>query len=443
MNKGILGIIKTSQEKNKAYEDITTGYFNTNKFSIDLFNLVNEGKYGSVSMILFAFENMDVIKRYVDYEISILTFIELHKAAAEFFSMGTIYTVSGNKFAVVMPDVKIFDANNLAKEFIIKTKDPIYIGNLPISLVVKSGIANYPSHSSEAGVLIKMLDKSLDQACKTHNSVQIYNNIMDKEQEIYYMDLVSLCDALKNNMFSLAFQPIIDMQKNKISGAEALLRWNIQNNSYMTVSELIKRAEDAGFINEITRWLFKSVTDQLKEWKEKGIELPVSMNLSSKDLADETFINYVKSYIEDNQLNPKYIEFELTERSIIDDVRLVSGHLKKLKSSGVKLSLDDFGSGVNSIKNLMDFAGKFDYLKIDKCFIDKILKDEKLIIVDCIIKAAHRLGMRVIAEGVEIKEQVEILKTVDCDMIQGFYFSKPLTALEFEEYYINFEDNEH
>ncbi|MDF2948645.1 MAG: putative signal transduction protein [Sedimentibacter sp.] len=443
MNKGILGIIKTSQEKNRVYEDITTGYFNSNKFSNDLINLVKEDKYGSISMIMFAFENMDVIKRYVDYEISIQIFVELHKAAAEFFDMGTIYTVYENKFAIVLPDIKIFDANNLAKEFILKTKDLIYIGNLPISIVVKAGIVNYPSHSSEAGVLIKMLDKSLDQASKIQNSIQIYNNIMDKEQEIYFSDLVSLCDALKNNMFSLAFQPIIDIQKNKISGAEALLRWNIQNNSYMTVSELIKRAEDAGFINEITRWLFRSVTDQLKEWKEKGIEIPVSMNLSSKDLADESFINYVKSYIEDTKLNPKYIEFELTERSIIDDVKLVTGHLKKLKSAGVKLSLDDFGAGFNSIKNLMDFAGKFDFLKIDKSFIDKILKDEKLIIVDCIIKAAHRLGMRVIAEGVEINEQVEILKTVDCDMIQGFYFSKPLTALEFEEYILDFTAKEH
>lgn len=443
MNKGILGIIKTSQDKNRVYEDITTGYFNSNKFSTDLINLVKEDKFGSISMIMFAFENMDVIKRYIDYEISIQIFVELHKIAAEFFDMGNIYTVSENKFAIVLPGIKIFDANNLAKEFILKTKDLIFVGNLPISIVVKAGIVNYPSHSSEVGVLIKMLDKSLDQASKIHNSVQIYNNIMDKEQEIYFNDLVSLCDALKNNMFSLAFQPIIDIQKNKISGAEALLRWNIQNNSYMTVSELIKRAEDAGFINEITRWLFRSVTDQLKEWKEKGIEIPVSMNLSSKDLADESFINYVKSYIEDTKLNPKYIEFELTERSIIDDVKLVTGHLKKLKSAGVKLSLDDFGSGYNSIKNLMDFAGKFDFLKIDKSFIDKILKDEKLIIVDCIIKAAHRLGMRVIAEGVEINEQVEILKTVDCDMIQGFYFSKPLTALEFEEYILDFNAKEH
>ncbi len=101
---------------------------------------------------------------------------------------------------------------------------------------------------------------------------------------------------------------------------------------------------------------------------------------------------------------------------------------------GIKISLDDYGTGYNSLKNLVDFADKFDYLKIDKIFIDKIIKDEKLIIVDYIISAAHRLGIKVVAEGVEMTEQIEILKIVDCDMIQGFYYAKPLPPEELEEY---------
>lgn len=438
MNKGILGIIKALKEKAKVYEDITTGYFNSNKFKIDLSNLINENKYKSISMILLSFENMDMIKYYVDFEISIKTYIKLHKITEEFFEKQSIYTIPGNKIAVILPDVKIAEANNLAKRFVLKTKDPMHIDNLPISIVIKAGIVNYPNHTADPDKLLIMMDKALDQAIKTRNTTQIYNNIIDKEQEIYYRDLVTLYNALKNNMFTLAFQPIIDIQKNKISSFEALLRWNDEKNCYNSVSELIKRAEDAGFINEITKWLFSSVAEQLKIWKDKDIEVSVSMNLSSKDLADETFINDVKSYIEENKINPKYIEFELTERSIIDDVKTVSENLKRLKNAGVKLSLDDFGTGYNSFKNLMDFTGKFDYLKIDKSFIDRILKDEKLIMVDSIIKAAHRLGMKVIAEGVEIQEQVEILKTVDCDMIQGFYYSKPLTGEEVEGYIRNF-----
>ncbi|MGD9569333.1 MAG: EAL domain-containing protein [Sedimentibacter sp.] len=438
MDKGILKIFKSSQENKKAYEDIATEYFNFTKFRLDLCNMINSNKYSSISLILLAFENMDMIKHYVDYDISNKSYIEFYKKAGEFFHKGNIYSIQGNKVAILLSGINIAEANNLTKNFIINTKKPIYIDNMPITLVIKGGIANYPSHDTDPNKLITMMDKALDQAIKMHSSTQIYNNIIDKEQEIYYRDLVSLYNALKNNMFTLAFQPIIDIQKNKIASVEALLRWNDKNNCYNSVTELIKRAEDAGFINEITKWLFSSVTEQLKTWKEKGIEVPVSMNLSLKDLADDDFIDDVKSYIEKNNLNPKYIEFELNEKSIIQDEKIASEQLKRLKSTGAKLYLDDYGAGYNSIKNLMDLAGKFDYLKIDKIFIDKILKNEKLIMVDCIIKAAHRLGMKVIAEGVEIQEQVEILKAVDCDMIQGFYYSKPLTAEELEKYIISF-----
>ncbi len=438
MDKGILKLLKTAQENNKAYKDITTGYFNSNKFRIDLNNLIKSDKYSSISMILFTFENMDMIRRYVDFEISNKAYAELHKAAEKFFENGKIYTIQGNKIAVLLPETKTVEASNSAKEFISSTKNPMHIDVLPISLAIRGGIANYPSHNTDADTLLTMLDKALDQACKTKNNTHVYNNIIDKEQEIYYRDLVSLYNALKNNKFTLAFQPIIDIQKDKIASVEALLRWNDQNNCYMSISELIKRAEDAGFINEITNWLFSSVTKQLKEWKEKGIEIAVSMNISSKDLNDEAFIDHVKSYIMENDINPKYIEFEISEKSVLQDEKPALEQLKKLKSTGAKLSLDDYGTGYNSFKNLIDFAGKFDYLKIDKIFIDKFLKDEKFIMVDCIIKASHRLGMKVIAEGVEIKEQLEILKSIDCDMIQGFYYSKPLTADEAESYILNF-----
>lgn len=439
MNKSLLGIIKSSQEKSKSYEDIITGYFNSYKFKVDLQNLIKENKHKNISIVLLSFENMDMIKRYVEYEVSINAFVELHEKAQEFFHKGTIYTIPNNRIAVLMPDVKIPEASSSLKSFILNTKEPIQIEGLPISITLRGGIVHFPSHSTDDDELMMMMDKALEQGRKTGNITQIYNNIIDKEQELYFRDLVSLYNALKNNMFTLAYQPIIDVQKNKISSVEALLRWNEMNDTYMSISDLIKRAEDAGFINEITRWLFDSVAEQLNKWNEKKMEIAVSMNLSSKDILDDSFIDYVKSYIEENNLNPKFIEFELNERTIVQDEKIASDQLKRLKSTGARLSLDDYGSGCNSIKNLMDLAGKFDYLKIDKVFIDKILKNEKLIMVDCIIKAAHRLGMKVVAEGVEIQEQYEILKTVDCDMIQGHYYSKPMTPEEFEKYYLNFQ----
>ena len=435
-------IKKTNElEKKKAYKDFTTGYYNSNKLNLDLGNEIKNNKYVNISIILFEFENMEMVKRYMDFETSLNSYIELHKMAEEFFNMSTIYTVLDNKIAVMLPGIKIDETNNLARKFIQSTKNPLYIDNLPISLVIKGGIVNYPNHEVEPGKLIVMLDKALYKACTSHNSTAIYDNVVEKEHERYFKDLVSLYHALKNNMFTLAFQPIIDIKKNKINSVEALLRWNDSNHNNMSISELIKRAEDAGFINEITKWLFGTVTKQLKIWKEHNIEVTVSMNLSSRDLADEAFIDYVKSYIEDNNIEAKFIEFELTETSIINDEIITSEQLMRMRNAGIKLSLDDYGTGFNSIKNLMDFAGKFDYLKIDKMFIDRIIKDEKLIMVDCIIEAAHRLGMKVIAEGVEIREQLEILNNIDCDMVQGYYYSKPLPPEELEQFIMNFNNN--
>jgi EAL domain-containing protein (putative c-di-GMP-specific phosphodiesterase class I) len=279
-----------------------------------------------------------------------------------------------------------------------------------------------------------MLDKALDQSSRSQSELVIYDNIIDKEQEMYYQDLVSLFHALQNDKFTLVYQPKIDIQTNELTGVEALIRWNDSNHNNMSISELIKRAEDAEFINQITKWVIRNVAEQLKIWKEEGLDISVSINLSSRDLSDETFIDYVDEYITKNEIDPDCIEFELTERSIILNEDLTSEELKKLKSIGIKLSLDDYGTGYNSLKYLLGFVGVFDYLKIDKIFIDNILKDESFIIVECIIKFAHGLGMKIIAEGVETIEQSELLKNMGCDIIQGYYYSKPLSPDELEQF---------
>jgi len=425
-------------EKKKAFEDISTGYYNFNKVKSDLNTYISNGKNISISIILFEFENIDMIKKYVDFEVSQKAYLHLIYMANELFTMGTIYAVTSSKFVVMLPEYNLEETYELAKKFILKTKNPIYIDDLPISMVVKCGIVNYPFHDSDINSIIVKLDKSLDQCCKSHNEVAIYNNIIEEGQARYYNDLVSLYHALQNNMFTLVYQPKIDIQNDKMAGVEALLRWNDSKHKNMSISELIKKAEAAGFINQITKWVIKNVAEQLKVWNQKGINTAVSINLSSRDLADESFVDYVKNCIAINEINPECIEFELTERSIIQDEKIAMEEIKKLKDMGIKISIDDYGTGFNSIKYLLEFGDTFDYLKIDKIIIDRIVSQENLIIVDCIIKAAQRVGMKVIAEGAETKEQVDILKSANCDMIQGYYYSKPLMPDELEKFILKY-----
>lgn len=432
----LIELIKKTEEleKRKAYEDLRTGYYNFNKFKLDLWTMVSSCKYQDISVIMFEFQNIDMIKRYVDVETSQKSFVELLDKAEKYFEDGTIYAATSKKITVILPEWGAWEAAKSAKDFIATTKNPVYIDNFPISIVVKGAVINYPKHETDGDRLIVKLDKAIEQCMRCHSEVVIYDDIIEIEQEKYYSGLVSLYHSLQNDMFTLAYQPKIDLKNNSVIGVEALLRWKDKDKKSMSISELIRRAEEAGFINQITRWVIKNTAMQMKRWDEKGIIMPVSINLSAKELSDDTFVEYVRECLDEYGVNPINLEFELTERIIILDEKNALEQFRKLKKMGIKMSLDDYGSGFNSAKYLMEYGEIFDYLKIEKKLIDKITNEKNFAIIKCMINATHLFGMKIVAEGVETISQVKLLKSADCDYIQGFYYSKPLFAEDLEQF---------
>ncbi|WP_019230353.1 EAL domain-containing protein [Sedimentibacter sp. B4] len=432
----LIELIKKTEEleKRKAYEDLRTGYYNFNKFKLDLCTMASSGKYQQISVIMFEFQNIDMIKRYVDIETSQKSFVELLKKTEKYFEDGTIYAATSKKITVILPEWDAWEAAKSAKDFIATTKSPVYIDSFPISIVVKGAVINYPKHETDGDRLIVKLDKAIEQCLRCHSEVVIYDDIIEIEQEKYYSGLVSLYHSLQNDMFTLSYQPKIDVKNNSVIGVEALLRWKDKDKKSMSISELIRRAEDAGFINQITRWVIKNTAMQMKRWDEKGIIMPVSINLSAKELSDDTFVEYVRECLDEYCVNPNNLEFELTERIIILDEKNALEQFRKLKKMGIKMSLDDYGSGFNSAKYLMEYGEIFDYLKIEKKLIDKISNEKNFAIIKCMINATHLFGMKIVAEGVESLSQVELLKSADCDYIQGFYYSKPLFAEDLEKF---------
>jgi EAL domain-containing protein (putative c-di-GMP-specific phosphodiesterase class I)/GGDEF domain-containing protein len=432
-------IKKTEEhEKRKAYEDLRTGYYNFNKFKLDLCTMTTCGKHQDISVILFEFQNIDMIKRYVDIETSQKSFLELLRKTEKYFVNGTIYAATSKRITVILPECDPWEAAKSAKNFIAGTKSPVYIEGFPVSMVVKGAVINYPKHETDGDRLIAKLDKAIEQCMRCHSEVVIYDDIIEIEQEKYYSGLVSLYHSLQNDMFTLSYQPKIDVKDKSVIGVEALLRWKDKDKKNMSISELIRRAEDAGFINQITRWVIKSAAIQMKEWMIKGIIMPVSINLSAKELSDDTFVDYVKDCLYEYGVNPNNLEFELTERIIILDEKNAHVQLKRLKEMGIKMSLDDYGSGFNSAKYLMEYGDIFDYMKLEKLLIDKISNENNFTIINCMIKSSHLFGLKIVAEGVETLSQVEALKSVDCDYIQGFYYSKPLFAEELEKFLQDF-----
>lgn len=418
----------------KTYINKQTGYYNSNKLKLDLKEMINESKNESISLIMFQYENLDTISKYVNVETGKKSYSILLDMANEFFDMGDIYVVNKSKFIAILPDYNNQDIFFLANEFIRRTKTPFNIDKFPISIVVKGGIVNYLLNEIKLNDVIMDMDKALDQCTKYHNDVEIFDNNLEEDQKKYYSDLVSLYDALQNNKLSLVYQPKLNIQNNQMTGVKALICWDDKEHNNISISEMIKRAEYAGFINQITKWVVKNVSEQLKLWNENGIYTNVSIGISARDLIEGTIVNYTKDYIESYDINPESIELELAETSIINDEVKVMETLKKLKHIGIKLSIDHYGTRFNTVKNIMEYAEIFDYLKIDNIFVNKAMDTENSILVEYMLKAAHKLKLKVVAEGVDTKERANLLKKVGCDIIQGNYYSIPLSPYELESY---------
>lgn len=265
------------------------------------------------------------------------------------------------------------------------------------------------------------------------NSCKFYDEELDKmvreEQKIEN----ALHHAIENNELRLVYQPIIDLNHRKIVAVEALLRWT--HPKYQNISPLfmIRIAEESGIINDIGEWVLKEACKQNKIWQDKGLaHIKVSVNVSAMQFEQEDFVATVEEVLFETGMDPKYLELEITETNIMDNVVEKMDKMKELKDLGISISIDDFGTGYSSLAYFTRFP--IDTLKIDKSFISGMLKDENSeTIVKTIINMGKSINLKLVAEGVETEEQLERLEEMGCDKIQGYLISKPLESKKIVE----------
>ncbi|MDF2675981.1 MAG: hypothetical protein K0Q97_271 [Bacillota bacterium] len=419
---------------NKTYTNMQTGYYNSNKLKLDIKNIINKYECRNISFIMFEYENLESINEYVNLEIGKKSLLTLLNKANYFFNDGIIYIISNNKFIVMLPKYTTEETYLLANEFIQNTKSPFYIDAIPVTIKVKSSITNCLINEINTSNIICKLEKTLEQSCIYNEDVKIFNNKKNYEKEKnYYNDLVLLYNDLQNDNLKLCYEPKIDIQNNEIIGLKAMLKWDSEDLN-KKFSEIIKSADYAGFSNQITKWIIKNVSEQLRVWQNKGIYISVSVNLYSQDLQNESIINYINKYILSNEIDAKYIEFELSENTINKNDQNTKDVLTKLKNIGIKLSLTNSKTDFNSLSYLLNFPNIFECLKINQIFSKNTLDNEKLLLIEYMIKFAHRLNLKVIADEIETKDNVNLLKKIGCDIIQGYYYSKPLLPDELEDY---------
>lgn len=248
----------------------------------------------------------------------------------------------------------------------------------------------------------------------------------------------SMEDALKNEEFKIVYQPKIYTNNEKLVRAEALVRWD-RNGKMIPPSEFIPLFEKNKFLVKLDLYIFEQVCKDLQKWKEKYNYMPtISINVSKTHFVNENFIEEYVKITDKYNIERSNIDLEITESATIDEDIDVLDVMKKIKEKGFIISIDDFGTGYSSLSMLQTMP--IDIIKIDKVFVDKAdLKSDKNII-NYIMLIANRLGVKTIVEGVETKEQVEFVKKIKCDIIQGYYYSKPLMKKEFEEYFNKFRE---
>ncbi|MCD7835487.1 MAG: bifunctional diguanylate cyclase/phosphodiesterase [Lachnospiraceae bacterium] len=295
-----------------------------------------------------------------------------------------------------------------------------------VELDVSFGVAEYPEASTNALELINCAEIVLFNGKRLgKNSIQYFNSRVLSDFINSVEIEKKLKEAIFNSNFILHFQPQYYIGDNKLRGVEALVRWRDGDNGMISPAVFIPIAEKNGAIIPIGNWVVEQSIKQYAEWSKKyGVHFIMSINISALQCSREDFVNGILSMIDRYSVNPSEIELEVTESILIDDFDAISGKLSKLRAHGVRISLDDFGTGFSSLSYLKRLP--IDTLKIDKSFIDTVLTDSSTrIITESIISMVKTLGYEAIAEGVEDERQYRYLDSIGCDVVQGFLLGKP------------------
>lgn len=351
----------------------------------------------------------------------------------------TVARIGGDEFTLMIENIEHNDiVIDIVKKLMETLQNPQMLGEHTVYTSFSIGIAIYPDDGESAQELLKNADAAMYKAkSKGRNRYEFYTEDMTIKAMQRVLLENGIREAIKNEEFEVYYQPQVDGRDDKIVGMEALVRWNHPQNGLVSPIHFIPLAEETGLIVFIDNWVMKTVMQQTYAWHQNGFKAcRVSINISVFLLNNSDFISFVKESLEQSQCNPAWLEFEITESHIIQDVNKSIKILQELSNMGIKISIDDFGTGYSSLAYLKRLP--INKLKIDQSFVKDIVTDENdREIVRTIIAMAKNLHMNVIAEGVETKEQKEFLVQNGCYEIQGYFYYKPLPQREITTLLLN------
>lgn len=351
----------------------------------------------------------------------------------------TVARLGGDEFIIYLATTEnqheIYShVSQIARKILATIAQPFAIDNQDVHVSGSIGIATFPNDGDNVETLLKNADSAMYHAkSEGRNNFQFYSKeLNEKAMQTLVME-TNLHQALGNNEFELYYQAKVETNTGKILGAEALIRWIHPEQGMIRPDQFIPVAEDTGLITRIGEWTLHEACHQNKTWQDKGLpKIKISVNLSPRQFQHQSLIDLVGEALAKSELAPVYLDLEIVEGTAMHDIEQTIASLQQLKKLGLSISIDDYGTGYSTLSYLKQFP--VDTLKIDMSFIRNLVESSgDRAIVSSTILLAHNLGLSVVAEGVEDAQQLELLQNLDCDEIQGYYFSRPLPADEFSK----------
>ncbi|HBF7550642.1 EAL domain-containing protein [Clostridioides difficile] len=425
--------IKKSNEKeilSLAYEDKVTHIGNQNKFYRECSKYLLDKPSLNYIIVYFDINNFKMINDTFGYEFGDNLLITIAKALKEELTEGEVYARLSSDYFAIFCDYKN------GKNKLIRKIDSIrnnIESNLSIVFEISLCVGIYFVEEGEVDIQKAVNKANMARSVAKGKNINyaIYNEDVRNKLSEESMILDDIKIALVKNQFEVYYQPKFSLVTGEMIGSEALIRWNHPEHGFISPAVFIPIAEKSKLILKIGRFVFERVCNDLSEWKKQGKKIvPVSINLSRVELYQPDIVKFINKTIQMYNLSSDLIEIEITETVAINELNILKNVLNELRKYGFSISMDDFGTGYSSISCLRDMP--IDILKLDKSFLNGIEHDERSRnIAKSIVSLAKSLDLVVIIEGVESKEQAELMKQFGCDLVQGFYFARPMPAKNF------------
>lgn len=423
---------KTAEEKlmHMAYHDPLTGLYNRNKLEMHLQEILSTSSRHRLgfAVIFMDLDRFKFINDTTGHDIGdMLLQIVAKRLKKNIRSTDLSARVGGDEFILVLTEINKADlVASILEKVLHSLKQPILIKGSEMYVTASVGISVFPYDGEDIQTLMKNADLALYRAKELgRNNYQFCTPEMTAKAQQKMAKQSALLNAFIKNEFELFYQPIMDVSRRHISGVEALLRWHNEKFKNVDANEIVQLAEESGLIIALNEWVLKNACEQLKKWHRIGHkDLMVSVNVSARQFKQAMFIENLLKILEQTGISPEFLELEITEALIMQDPEYVLKVLHDLKKYKIQIAIDDFGTGYSSLDYLRRFA--IDKIKIDRTFVQRITTDAtSCSVVTAIIAMANKLGIKMIAEGVETAEQYEFLEREKCTEIQGYYLCVP------------------